>query len=1175
MIGSTVDQYKILNILGENPTSETYLAEHAQSGARFALQAIRPEMLAKPGFKQSLLTDVVQLIKLDHPNIVSPTNVLEVEGRLYIVSEFVEGQSLKAMLSEQGGKLGIDGLLRVFKDILRGFGYAHTEGMTLGLLSLNSIVVTPDGEAKILGFGTVLPREREKRMSESDKLIYANYFSPERFSNPETTDIRANIYGLGAMLFQLVTGQTPFSGSSIFELEMAHGQNPVTDPKRLRDDLPGGLSETITRALSKKPEDRFQTTLEFYKEVEKIENMRRSELFQTDFTKGFGDIKGLEQDNVVDASDSSVSFHLDDPFSSSEPSDGFDLPSDADSDDLMNKETVRDSNFNMDLLEAESQRPEMTEDWEQAFDSSMSDIDPGSGADFDFQALPDDGFDIGSGMDEPESGGPPPAEPVDAGPPPAGPAPGEDPFAPPSGEDPFAPPSGEDSSDFGFDFGDSFDSSVDLGQPAPSDPTRHPGADSTAGDEDHSDAFFATEDGAFSFEPSDEPDAPQAEEVDTGVDDMAPPMPEVRRTRQGMQDSMEALDEDFSRPIATVKVKKHDKRVVFITAVMAVVLVVFGVMWFMRYRAAARMDDQISQIQQLKIQRQFSPALLQIESLLAQDPPSKYQRSLSNIKRQIEEEQAEADKQIETLMARAQNYEATGKTFVDGKMDAFGTYLHIMDLDPENLEARAAAHDIKAVQLGRIRELEQQGKEVEALRVLGALVSADTGDSELKQRYDKLKSRLVTEKSGTLKAEINQLMGDQAYDEIPSKFLELTEIESKSEFIKETKPLLLDTYSQLGESARAKKNYVEAAKYYEYIVQLDPKNDKAIKQLAEVQEDSTLARIEKTQLLLDRATEKGDLALQYRYANDLNELDPGNSYANSALVSANEKLGRLMDEADSQRDLGQFKKAARLYKRIYEIRGDENARIMWKKYERWAPPTGMAFVPGGRFKMGYNPDISARPTHYVTLSPFFVDAKEVTNAEFKAFVDANPGWSPSRIDAQNHDGNYLRHWENGAPVPGTENQPVSFVSWYAAKAYAQYHGKRLLTEAEWEMAARGGTTGQKYWWGNYSDAKKAIYEFYPPKRPGDTGSFPANAYGIYEILGNVSEWVEDTYSPEFYASTRDANDPVNTDEGEKVHRGGNFKSRGRDMTVFKRQRAAARTCDYTIGFRCAKAASVK
>ena len=133
------------------------------------------------------------------------------------------------------------------------------------------------------------------------------------------------------------------------------------------------------------------------------------------------------------------------------------------------------------------------------------------------------------------------------------------------------------------------------------------------------------------------------------------------------------------------------------------------------------------------------------------------------------------------------------------------------------------------------------------------------------------------------------------------------------------------------------------------------------------------------------------------------------------------------------------------------------------------PPEGMVLIPGGSFEMGSEDAEAwahAQPVHTVHLDAFYMDTHEVTNAEFKIFVDANPQWQKDNIEDRFHNGDYLALW-SGTDYPAGEGEhPVVFVSWYAAMAYAEWAGKRLPTEAEWEYAARGGLAGKEYPWGD-------------------------------------------------------------------------------------------------------------
>ena len=122
-------------------------------------------------------------------------------------------------------------------------------------------------------------------------------------------------------------------------------------------------------------------------------------------------------------------------------------------------------------------------------------------------------------------------------------------------------------------------------------------------------------------------------------------------------------------------------------------------------------------------------------------------------------------------------------------------------------------------------------------------------------------------------------------------------------------------------------------------------------------------------------------------------------------------------------------------------------------------PEGMVRIPAGAFEMGSTAAEAGsdeQPVHTVYLNAFYMDRYEVTNAEYKKFIDANPEWQKDRIDPRFHDSTYLRLWTASDYPPEKADYPVNYISWYAAMAYTQWTGKRLPTEAEWEKAARGG-----------------------------------------------------------------------------------------------------------------------
>lgn len=241
-------------------------------------------------------------------------------------------------------------------------------------------------------------------------------------------------------------------------------------------------------------------------------------------------------------------------------------------------------------------------------------------------------------------------------------------------------------------------------------------------------------------------------------------------------------------------------------------------------------------------------------------------------------------------------------------------------------------------------------------------------------------------------------------------------------------------------------------------------------------------------------------------------------------------------------------------------------------------PPDMVFFRARRFftmgSWGKNAEPDEKPQHNVHLDAFYIDKYETTNAQYKEFIDANPQWQKNRIPKKYHDGDYLKHWNGNDYPPDKGNHPVVYVSWYAAMAYAEWRGKRLPTEAEWECAARNS------WHGHAINADEANYG----ENVGDTtpvGTYPPGASGLYDIAGNVWEWCLDEYNPDFYAISPSHNplaggtmDNILSDwtnvKTVRVLRGGSWVSNAKFVRVSDRTRFTPKITNKARGFRCVK-----
>ncbi len=226
----------------------------------------------------------------------------------------------------------------------------------------------------------------------------------------------------------------------------------------------------------------------------------------------------------------------------------------------------------------------------------------------------------------------------------------------------------------------------------------------------------------------------------------------------------------------------------------------------------------------------------------------------------------------------------------------------------------------------------------------------------------------------------------------------------------------------------------------------------------------------------------------------------------------------------------------------------------------------MVLVPKGNFSMGDNKgDADERPGHGIYLNAYYIDKFEVTNALYKDCVNAGVCKSPIKSDSLTISSYYGNSQY--------DDYPVVYVNWIMAKAYCEWRGARLPTEAQWEKAARGADA-RTYPWGNGLDCQKANYNnghngcVVGPSR---TGSYESgiSPYGAYDMAGNVWEWVADWYSETYYGTSLPSN-PSGPDSGQaRVLRGGSWNRNEYDIRAANRLRYDPAYTNFDFGFRCA------
>lgn len=218
--------------------------------------------------------------------------------------------------------------------------------------------------------------------------------------------------------------------------------------------------------------------------------------------------------------------------------------------------------------------------------------------------------------------------------------------------------------------------------------------------------------------------------------------------------------------------------------------------------------------------------------------------------------------------------------------------------------------------------------------------------------------------------------------------------------------------------------------------------------------------------------------------------------------------------------------------------------------------TEMVLIEGGEFMMGKDGEGNNSPVHKVFLDPYYIDKHEVTNAQYHQFCTETERALPIFWD--------MEKFNCGLKWP---NHPVVGVSWSDAKAYAEWVDKRLPTEAEWEKAARGGLAGKTYPNGDEMDKEKANFR---SDGTVEVMKYPANGYGLYDMAGNVREWVSDYYDLFYYSASPDKNPKGPEKANQRVVRDAGWHSGPSCTSVSARIALGGSWVDFALGFRCAK-----
>lgn len=260
------EKYEIIRSLGEGGMGIVYLALQKRINRKVAIKAIAPYLARGPAIRERFASEAAVLARLNHPGIVTLYDYIEEENALYLIMEYVEGQSLAELL--KAGPLPLDLIEKYFTQVLEAFQYAHEEGVIHRDIKPANVMITPGGRVKILDFGVARLLQTDHSLTRTGmRLGTLLYMSPEQVKGEKDIDTRSDIYSLGVLLYELLTGRPPYPTElSEFDLSLKIVKEPLFDLSRPPAEIPARLVEVILKATEKDPAYRYPSCKAFLEE---------------------------------------------------------------------------------------------------------------------------------------------------------------------------------------------------------------------------------------------------------------------------------------------------------------------------------------------------------------------------------------------------------------------------------------------------------------------------------------------------------------------------------------------------------------------------------------------------------------------------------------------------------------------------------------------------------------------------------------------------------------------------------------------------------------------------------------------------------------------------------------------------------------------------------------------
>ena len=299
------DRYQIIRTIGEGGMANVYLARDLILDRDVAVKILRGDLADDEKFVRRFQREAIAASSLSHPNIVEMYDVGEDNGKYYIVMEYVDGKTLKSLIKKRGS-LTLAEVIDIMMQLTSAISCAHDSNIIHRDIKPQNVLIKEDGIVKITDFGIAMALNSNELTQTNSVMGSVHYLPPEQ-ANGKGATVKSDIYSLGIVMFELLTGRVPFKGENAVEIAIKQMKNQIPSVCNINSQIPQSVENIILKACAKNPKNRYDNVLEMYHDIESCLDEERtnekrhvykySELEDIEDTKELKNIKELTKDS--------------------------------------------------------------------------------------------------------------------------------------------------------------------------------------------------------------------------------------------------------------------------------------------------------------------------------------------------------------------------------------------------------------------------------------------------------------------------------------------------------------------------------------------------------------------------------------------------------------------------------------------------------------------------------------------------------------------------------------------------------------------------------------------------------------------------------------------------------------------------------------------------------------